>query len=115
VTGGGNLDLADGKITFGFVVKYSNGESAPSGNLTFKDHGSNLDLKATSFNLLFIQASHAVITGFATVNDQSNVPFILSVDDFGEPGSADKVMIEIPDLSGYSAGGALSGGNIQIH
>jgi len=115
VTGGGNIDLADGKITFGFVVKYSNGESAPSGNLTFKDHGSKLDLKATSFSLLFIKRNHALITGFASVNGQPNLPFILNVDDFGGPGSSDTFWIQIDDFNGYIAGGDLTGGNITIH
>jgi len=113
VTGGGNIDLVGGKLTFGFVVQYSDGEAAPSGNLTFQDHGSNLSLKADSFNLLFIQGNHALITGFATVNNQPNVPFILDVDDFGEPGSSDMFRIQIAN-NGYSSGGVLSGGNIQV-
>jgi hypothetical protein len=115
VTGGGNIDLAEGKLTFGFVVQYSDGESTPSGNLTFKDHGSNLNFKATSFNLLFIQGSHALITGFATVNDQSDLPFVLELDDYGEPGRSDTFWIQIAEFEKYIVGGVLSGGNITIH
>jgi hypothetical protein len=114
VTGGGNVDMSSGKVTFGFVVQYSDGELTPSGNLTFKDHGANISLKATSFTMLNISGSHAEITGYATVNGESNVAFTLNLEDLGEPGSSDAFMIQIPALNGYSAGGTITGGNIQI-
>jgi len=114
VTGGGNIDLPDKKATFGFVVQYDIGDTSPSGNLTFIDHSANVDLKASSFTLLYIQNNHAVITGYATVNGETDVPFTLDVYDYGEPGSSDVFMIEIPALSGYMAGGTIGGGNIQI-
>ena len=114
VNGGGNMDISSGKVTFGFVVQYSDGEPTPSGNLTFKDHGANISLKATSFTLLYIAENQAIVRGYATVNDQSNLEFELIVSDFGEPGSNDTFMIQIPALNGYSAGGVLTGGNIQI-
>jgi len=114
VTGGGNIDLASGKATFGFVVRYAAGDSIPSGNLTFNDHNANIVLKATAFKLLYIEENHALITGVATVNDQVNVAFTLIVGDSGEPGSADIFIILIPALNEYSAGGLIAGGNIQI-
>ena len=115
VTGGGNIDMPRGKLTFGFVVQYQTGDAVPSGNLTFKDHGSNLSLDTTSFSLLLMEGNHATVAGFATFNDQPNVPFILYVDDFGEPGSSDTFRIQVYDPTGYLAGGILSGGNITIH
>ena len=114
VTGGGNVDMPSGNITFGFVVQYSNGALTPTGNLTFKDHGANISLKATSFKLLYVSGNHALITGYATVNGEVNMEFILNVEDFGEHGSSDTFLIQIPALNGYSTGGILSGGNIQI-
>ena len=108
------MDLPDGRINFGFVVRYSNGELLPSGNLTFNDRGANISLKAISFKLLSISGNHASITGVAAVNDKVNVVFILNVDDLGEPGSSDAFMIQIPSMNGYSISGSLSGGNIQV-
>jgi hypothetical protein len=114
VTGGGNLNMSDGKATFGFVVQYYNGKLTPSGNLTFKDHNANISLKATSFTLLHIRGNQAIVRGYATVNNQSSLEFELIVDDLGEKGSTDTFKIQIPALNGYSAGGPMSGGNIQI-
>ena len=116
MTGGGLIDLSGKgrKATFSFAVRYSSGDSMPSGNLQYIDHVSNLRMKATSFDLLIINGDHATITGTGIAYGQF-VTFTLNLVDFGKPGSGDRFMIEIPDLSGYSAGGALSGGNIQIH
>jgi hypothetical protein len=114
VTGGGNLNMSDGKATFGFVVQYYNGELTPSGNLTFKDHSANISLKTTSFTLLHIRGNQAIVRGYATVNNRSNLEFELILEDFGEKGSADTFRIQIPALNGYSAGGTMSGGNLQV-
>jgi hypothetical protein len=114
VTGGGNMNLPAGKVTFGFVVRYSNGALAPSGNLTFKDHGSNISLKATSFKLLNISGRLALITGYGTVNRQPNMEFTVVVVDGRAPGSSDTFIIQIPALNRYSAGGILRGGSILI-
>lgn len=105
--------MSRGRAAFGFEVKYSRGAN-PFGHLTFKDRGANVSLKATSFTLLNISGKHVVITGYATVNGQANVAFILNVYDFGRHGSSDKFMIQIPSLNGYSAAGFLKEGNIQI-
>jgi len=106
--------VAGGKLTFGFVVQYEAGAANPSGNLTFMDHVNKLNLKATSFTLLYINGTHAKITGYATVNGTSNIPFTLDVYDYGEPGSSDIFMLQIPALNGYSMGGVITGGNIQV-
>jgi len=114
VTGGGNIELPQKKGTFGLVIRYAAGNENPVGNLTFMDHGSKLTLKASSFTLLYIDDQHALIIGFATVNGIRNTPFILEVYDYGSPGSTDVFMIQIPTLNGYSVGGVIAGGNIQI-
>jgi len=114
VTGGGNINLTSGKATFGFVIQYAAGAASPSGNLTFKDHTEKLDLKASSFTLLYINDNHARITGYATVNGVSNISFTMDVFDYGEPGTADIFMIQIPDMNHYSIGGTVSGGNIKV-
>ena len=114
VKGEGTLRFHRGRITFEFDVKYSNGALAPSGELTFRDRGAKISLKATSFQVLNILGNHAVITGFATVNGKPNVAFTLDVYDFGKHGFSDRFMIQIPSLNAYSAGGMLRRGNIEI-
>ena len=114
VTGGGSIDLPGGKLTFGFVVQYDEGDENPSGNLTFKDHSAKLSMKAISFTLLYINGNHARITGYATVNGISNIPFTLDIYQQDEAGKENILMIQIPDMNGYSNGGPISGGNIKI-
>ncbi|HKJ40255.1 MAG TPA: post-COAP-1 domain-containing protein [Anaerolineales bacterium] len=114
VTGGGNIDLTDGKLTFGFVVQHDEGDENPSGNLTFKDHSAKLSMKATSFTLLSINGNHARITGYATVNGVTNISFTVDIYQQDEPGKEDILMIQIPDTNDYSTGGTISGGNIKI-
>ena len=86
----------------------------PFGELNFVDSGANLSLKATSLTLQNISGKHAFITGYAIVNGIANVAFTLDVYDNGRLGSSDTFMIQIPTLNGYSAGGILESGNIQI-
>jgi hypothetical protein len=114
VTGGGNIDIPGGKVTFGFVVQYDPRDASPSGNLTYIDHAAKVTLKATSIRLLYITGGQARITGYATVNGISNTSFNLDIYDGGEPGVEDIFVIQIPDLNDYSAGGVVSGGNIQV-
>jgi hypothetical protein len=114
VTGGGNIDLPNKKATFGFVIRYDAGDVNPSGNLTFMDHSTKLSLKASSFTLLYLNGNHARITGFATVDGVSDVFFLLDIYDYGEPGTADIFMIQIPDMNHYSLGSTVSGGNIKM-
>ena len=102
------------EITFGINVGYSNIALTPSVDLVFRDHGANIILKATSFKVLNIRGSHAVLTGYATVNGKDNLAFILDIYDFGRHGFADKFKIQIPGLNGYTAGGTLIHANIQF-
>lgn len=115
VTGGGNMDLSSGKATFGFVIQYDPGAASPSGNLTYQDHGLNLRLKATSFDLLVIEGDHVWFTGMGTMDDGQVVSFTVEIYALSRLGLADTVYISIPALNGYTAGGALNGGNIAIH
>ena len=114
VTGGGNIDLPKGKATFGVVVQYVEGDENPSGNLTFKDHSIKLNLKASSFTLLYIDEHHAKITGYATVNGIPNVKFTLDLYDQEGPGTKYIFMIQIPDMNGYSINGVISGGSVKF-
>ncbi len=117
VTGGGVIDPGRGgnQLTFGFVVDFHHGDDAPKGNLIYQDHQMNLRVKAISFDLLLIEGNHVWITGIAIVNDGSVANFTVQIDTDSEPGSQDTFTISIPAWDGYTAGGALTGGNITIH
>jgi hypothetical protein len=117
VTGGGNVgsDKDIFQATFGFTVQYKQGDLAPKGNLTYQDHTSGLRLKALAFDLLIIEGDHVWLQGTGTVNAgqvvQVNVEMVVS----DNPGRPDTFRIHIPGWNGYTAGGELEGGNIEIH
>jgi len=115
VTGGGNLDLPNGKVTFGFVIQYKTGAARPSGNLTFTDHSTKLNLKVISFDLLVIEGNQAWFTGTGVLQDGQKVKFEIEVQALSEPEKPDTFYIAITALQGYESGGALTGGNITIH
>jgi hypothetical protein len=114
ITGGGNIGSSKDKATFGFVVQYHSGYTNPTGNLTYIDHIAKLQLKATSFTLLYIDGYHARFSGYAMVNGKPNVPFTVEVYDVNRGDSSDIFLIQIPSFNGYSAGGDLKGGSIHI-
>src|SRR5439155_23131343 len=113
---------AGGQANFGFVAHYASGDTAPSGNLTYKDQGAGLDLKATSLQTLAISVggcgtnSHARFTGNATVNGSANQSFAVEIDDCAQPDSKDmfKIWVSGPNKT-YEAEGVVIGGNVSIH
>jgi hypothetical protein len=123
-TGGGQTsgDLAEltivrgtaagGRANFGFNAQYAVGQIAPTGHLTFIDHGSKKSVKSTSIDSFTVTGNSASFTGRATVNGLPSVGFFVEVQDLGEPGSADMFRIVLQD--GYAAGGVLLKGNIQV-
>jgi hypothetical protein len=117
VTGGGTIgsDKDILKATFGFTVQYKQGDSAPRGNLTYQDHTSGLRLKALSFDLLLIDGDHVWLKGTGTVNNGQVVQFNVEMVVSDNPGQPDSFRIHIPGWNGYTAGGELEGGNIEIH
>ena len=117
VTGGGNIGSEQGKdkITFGFNISYKEGDAEPKGNLTYQDHGADIRLKVTFFDLLVIQGNHVWFTGVGVLNDGQLVTFRVEIDALSRLGQPDTFKIFIPALNGYIAGDALTGGNITIH
>ncbi len=113
VTGGGVIGSGRDSthVTFGFVVSYSEGDSAPKGNMTYQDHKNDLRLKVDSFDLLVIDGEHAWFTGTGTLKDGQVVQFTVNVSTSGQ---ADRFSISIPSLGGYMVDADLTGGNITI-
>jgi len=115
VTGGGNIDLSGGKVTFGFVIQYKAGATRPTGNLTFIDHSADLSLKVTSFDLLVIESNHAWFTGKGEMKDGQIVNFEIKTNDLNKLDQQDRFYIFITEVYGDGIGGELNGGNITIH
>jgi hypothetical protein len=108
VTGGGWV--GEEKSVFGFNVQYTTGMSAPTGQVTFRDRGADLELRSMQITSVIVAGTHATILGKGSVNG-TTVEFRIEVDDLGEPGRSDTFLIS---WLGYSKGGRLNGGNIQI-
>jgi hypothetical protein len=113
VTGGGFITAPSGaKENFGVAGGIKNG--AFWGHLTYLDHGTGLKAKGTGVTAYAITGpTSRHIEGNAEVNGQSGFTYTVDVNDQGEPGRSDTFAITLSN--GYSAGGTLVGGNIQLH
>jgi hypothetical protein len=112
VTGGGWITAPSGaKGTFGVGGGIKNG--AFWGHLVYIDHGNGLKVKGTgvtAYTVVDSQTRH--IEGTADIGGTSGT-YSVDVSDRGEPGRSDTFSLKLSD--GYSAGGALGGGNIKLH
>lgn len=109
VTGGGTI--RSGSANFGFNAQYKAKATAPSGEVNYQDKNAKLNFKSDAITSLVISDTNATLRGTGKVNGTS-VTFRIDVDDLGEPGRTDTFNIS---WDGYSNGGVISGGNIQIH
>ena len=106
--------------TGGFIVQYKRGDTVPTGQLEFQDHGLGLNFHAGVFDQLLVSLdrTRSWFSGFGSMNGHQGYTFRARAYDFGEPGRTDEFAITIygPDgLQVYSSGNLLAGGNIQIH
>lgn len=115
VTGGGwILTASNKKANFGFVAHYENAV-APGGNLKYDDNAAGLKINGNVTTLSVDRTTGtSTFGGTARVNGVEGYAYIVTVTDKGEPGDNDTFAIRIPSIS-YKAGGALMGGNIQVH
>jgi parallel beta-helix repeat protein len=117
ITGGGWISIkGDPKATFGIDGQYPGGKTA-QGNVEYQDHKANLNIKSIQINTVAttLDNKKGAITGLAQVNGVGSYPFVVYVEDNGEPGKGiDVFNISLPTYK-YSNGAILSGGNIQIH
>lgn len=118
ITGGGYIPaLNDPKAHATFGIVGNDGERG-QGSVEYQDHGpANLNIKSINIIAVVTTAdkTKGSIIGSATVNGEGSYPFILYVEDNGEPGKGvDKFEISIPTYP-HLNGAILSGGNIQIH
>lgn len=121
VTGGGWIPLPSGqrgnnKGTFGVHAMCAKGETV-KGNINYVDHVNGIHVKSRTVTRLEIVGDEAKIYGTASVNGAGTYDFIVTVNDFAEPGAgSDRFGIQLSNGYSYSAGvTVLGGGNIQIH
>jgi hypothetical protein len=94
-----------GKANFGFVSKYHNGATVPTGNTEFHFKAGNLNFKSTSYEWMVIAGAKAQYKGSGTINGAGDYRFMLTAIDGQEPGGGgqDKFRIRIWN----NAGGGL--------
>jgi hypothetical protein len=111
VTGGGFIKTDSGKANFGVTGGIR--KDAFRGHLTYIDHGTSLKVTGTGVTAyVVVDAKTRRIEGNATINGAAGT-YKVVLSDNGEPGRNDRFAITLSN--GYSAAGALAGGNIQLH
>jgi hypothetical protein len=83
------------------------------GNCTVIDRSAGVKVKCLDVTSYLQIGLHATFSGHATVNGTATT-YRIDVDDPGEPGAGQDTF-KIVTGSGYSAGGTLTQGNVQIH
>jgi len=114
VTGGGFITgtPSGAKGNFGVAGGIKNGSFW--GHLNYIDHGTGMHVKhVTITGYDATGPTERRITGTCTIDGESGYSFSCFVADNGEPGTNDTFNLFLS--SGYSAGGYLQGGNIQLH
>jgi hypothetical protein len=112
ITGGGYIIApSGGKGTFGVTGGIKNSDFW--GHLTYIDHGTNLRVKGTGVTAYVVTGpTSRHIEGTCEINGAPGT-YMVDVADNGEPGRTDDFKITLS--TGYTAGGKLAGGNIQLH
>jgi len=121
VTGGGWIKVGNSKANFGFNAGFKPNATTPEIHFNYIDHNSGMQMKATSISV-YRQGDTAKgdtattrhMEGNAEINGVPGFTYSIDVADNGEPGqNTDTLKISLSN--NYSAGGALAGGNIQLH
>lgn len=116
VTGGGWITVGSSQANFGFNVGFKPNATTPEGHFNYIDHNTGMHVQTTSITAYVEGASKTSrhFEGSAEINGVPGVTYLIDVADNGEPGrKADTLRISLSN--GYSAGGTLDGGNIQLH
>lgn len=113
VTGGGWIGVGNSRANFGFNAGFKGGSMDVHFN--YIDHNTGVHMKAISITeYVATGPTSRRFKGSAEVNGVPGYTYEIEVADNGEPGrNMDTISIRFSN--GYSAGGALAGGNIQLH
>ena len=111
VTGGGQAATPPAEeIAFGFNAKSSDGSL--KGHCNVIDRASAVHIKCLDVTSLVLAGTHATVFGNATINDVETI-YRIDVDDLADSGAGHDTF-QILTESGYTAGGVLARGNIQV-
>jgi len=113
VTGGGQIPNAAGNDQNAFGFNAQSTSNGVKGECTVVDPSTEIKIKCVDATTLIQSGTHATFFGNAIVNGVATT-YRIDVDDFGEPGK-NKDTFKIQTASGYTAGGILIRGNVQIH
>jgi hypothetical protein len=88
-----------GRANFGFVSKYKNGATVPSGETEFQFRAAQLDFHSASYDWLVVAGARAQYRGTGTINNAGNFGFLLTAIDsaVNGGGTADRFRIKIWD------------------
>jgi hypothetical protein len=113
VTGGGWITVGKSRANFGFNAGSKGGSMDVHFN--YIDHNTGMHMKATSITeYVATGPTSRRLKGNAEIDGKSGHTYTIEVADIGEPGrNTDTISIRFSN--GYSAGGRLAGGNIQLH
>ena len=110
VTGGGQINVANGKGTFGFNAKQDGGVG--SGHLNYMNHATGAHLDCIVTVVTELTPTTAEFSGTCSANSTAS-SFMAEVEDNGEPGkNSDRFVITYGVVT---EGGTIKSGNIQIH
>jgi hypothetical protein len=109
VTGGGAIPSGTGEAKFALNVLDS-----LKGKIDVRDAGAQLDFRSTTIrSVRFDDPTHSVTIKGAGIASGQTVDFTVVAIDNGEAGTTDSFTVSLSN--GYSRGGTLTRGNIQIH
>jgi hypothetical protein len=111
VDGVGSISVSGGEATFHLSATHGK-KNKIVGSFSYSDPAANLSLSASKLTSLSFNGNQAQFTGKAKLG-KHKVTFTVDVTDNGSPGTNDTFSISISN--GYSAGGNLRSGNINIH
>jgi hypothetical protein len=113
VTGGGQVPSPSGtdQSAFGFSARMATNGSL-DGQCTVVDPATKTTIRCLDVYFLAVEGNHALIMGFATVNGVVT-RYRIDANDLAEPGR-DKDTFTIRTEDGYTVGGVLTQGNVQI-
>ena len=115
VTGGGWITANGQRGTFGFEAG-KDSSAAPNGNLEYHDHGSGMNVKATSVTSYTGSGTSRTFGGYALINGVPGYTYAVTVQANGGVG-LDTFSVSIYDSSlalVYGASGTLGSGHIHI-
>jgi hypothetical protein len=109
ISGRGAIRAESGPAKFGFHAELS--DDRPRGTLSYSDQGAAISISKARVRSLTITGNSADFSGRADLGGGNRVTFDVSITDNGD-GSSDTFSISLSN--GYSAGGTLTKGDIQI-